>query len=89
MAYESLSIISTALNTIEAGKLSVCKFGEQTDLIHDGFHGDCNFDERAGGLVLRSCQCEQEKTDFAEVLENDKILYMCQFLFFINIYFIT
>ncbi|KAK2856665.1 hypothetical protein Q5P01_005400 [Channa striata] len=66
LAFESLSVIINALTLLEVGKVSVCSFGEQVQLLHP-FHQQ--FNDESGARILRLCQFQQKKTRIAQFLE--------------------
>uniref|UniRef100_H2ZM36 VWFA domain-containing protein n=1 Tax=Ciona savignyi TaxID=51511 RepID=H2ZM36_CIOSA len=65
LAFESLSVVSTALSTLEAGQLAVCNFGDETKLLHNF---DRPFNDQSGASILHECSFEQEQTKIAKLL---------------------
>jgi midasin len=77
LAYESLTVITTALNQLEAGEISIVSFGEDVKLIHPF---DRSWSDEAGVDTIRSFSFKQERTKVKllmdqslEVLRNSRI----------------
>jgi len=68
LAYTSLSMLSKALISLEAGDISVVKFGTTVETLHD--FGQ-SFDQTAGGHVLKGMRFDQKDTDLAQLLEKN------------------
>lgn len=64
LAFESVSVISNALTTLEAGQLAICNFGETTKILHSF---DDQFTDRSGAAVIAQCSFLQKKTLLAKV----------------------
>uniref|UniRef100_A0A7N6BG26 Midasin n=1 Tax=Anabas testudineus TaxID=64144 RepID=A0A7N6BG26_ANATE len=68
LAFESLSVIISALTLLEVGQVSVCSFGEQVQLLHPFQQ---QFSDESGARILRLCQFQQKKTRIAQVFFRD------------------
>ncbi|XP_061563343.1 midasin [Cololabis saira] len=73
LAFESLSVIVSALTLLEVGQVSVCSFGEQVQLLHPFQH---QFNEQSGARILRLCQFQQKKTRIAQFLETSTKMFV-------------
>ncbi|KAM9704373.1 midasin [Menidia menidia] len=73
LAFESLSVIISALTLLEVGQVSVCSFGEQVQLLHP-FHQP--FSQESGARILRLCQFQQKKTRIAQFLETSTKMFL-------------
>jgi midasin len=68
LAYQTIALVSQALNKLEVGQLSVARFGEGVEIIHP--FGDTGFSHADGTKVMRSFRFDQHKTDVAELVER-------------------
>ncbi|KAJ3224894.1 AAA ATPase midasin [Clydaea vesicula] len=66
LAYQSLTLISTALTQLEAGDISVVSFGEEAKLLHPF---EKTFNDEAGATVISRFTFDQGKTRVKEMLE--------------------
>ncbi|KAK6640348.1 hypothetical protein RUM44_012035 [Polyplax serrata] len=66
LAFESLALVSKALDLIEAGRLGVLSFGEKTNIVHR--LGD-PFSEDVGARVINEFTFVQNKTLLCEMLD--------------------
>ncbi|KAJ2848120.1 hypothetical protein J3B02_004018, partial [Coemansia erecta] len=66
LAYETLALVTTALNQLEVGQLSVVSFGEQVSLLHPF---DSTFDSEAGARVLSRFTFADDKTDVVQLMD--------------------
>ncbi|KAJ1881463.1 AAA ATPase midasin, partial [Coemansia sp. RSA 486] len=66
LAYETLALVTTALNQLEVGQLSVVSFGEQVSLLHPF---DTAFDSEAGARVLSRFTFADDKTDVVQLMD--------------------
>ncbi|KAG7818238.1 hypothetical protein KL928_003239 [Ogataea angusta] len=60
IAFQSIALVSKALTQLEAGQLSVVKFGESTDVVHPF---DAQFTADSGTRVFQNFTFEQTRTD--------------------------
>ena len=67
LALEALFVIGKALNTLEAGELSVMSFGEQSRLLHPF---GTPFTEQSGATILQEFQFDQKKSNIAALLQD-------------------
>ena len=67
LAMEALCVISGALSRLEAGSLGVLSFGEQTKMVH---RFDEPLSDQAGAFMIQQFTFEQEKTQFAKLMET-------------------
>lgn len=65
MAFESLAMLSNALQTIEVGRLGVCSFGKDTQLLHSL---EDPFDDSVGPEIFARLTFQQTATDFVNVI---------------------
>lgn len=68
LAFETLALVSKALTRLEAGDISVVKFGETVDVIH-GFD-DGPFNDAVGAKVIGSFGFNQSSTDVLSLVET-------------------
>nr|XP_046228345.1 midasin isoform X2 [Scatophagus argus] len=73
LAFESLSVIISALTLLEVGQVSVCSFGEQVQLLHPFQQ---QFNDESGARILRLCQFQQKKTRIAQFLETSTKMFL-------------
>ncbi|XP_077284299.1 midasin [Arctopsyche grandis] len=66
LAFESLALVSQALNLLEAGDLAVLSFGEDTKILHS-FNDQ--FSENSGCKILHNLTFKQKKTRIAQMLD--------------------
>ncbi|KAJ2254414.1 hypothetical protein EV176_007314, partial [Coemansia sp. RSA 451] len=66
LAYETLALITTALNQLEVGQLAVVAFGEHVRLLHPF---DASFDADAGARVLSRFSFAEDKTDVVQLMD--------------------
>ncbi|EPQ27974.1 uncharacterized protein PFL1_04301 [Pseudozyma flocculosa PF-1] len=67
LAYQTLSLVSGALNRLEVGEVGIVKFGETVSTLHP--FGTA-FSDAEGGKVLDSLRFEQRGTDVYRMLES-------------------
>ncbi|KAI8323453.1 midasin [Martensiomyces pterosporus] len=72
LAYETLALVTTALNQLEVGQLSVVSFGEQVSLLHPF---DNPFDSEAGARVLSRFTFCDDKTDVVQLMDASLRLF--------------
>ncbi|KAJ1809062.1 hypothetical protein LPJ75_004461, partial [Coemansia sp. RSA 2598] len=72
LAYETLALVTTALNQLEVGQLSVVSFGEQVSLLHPF---DSAFDSEAGARVLSRFTFADDKTDVVQLMDASLQLF--------------
>lgn len=68
LAFETLALVSKALTRLEAGDISVVKFGETVDVLH-GFD-DGPFNDSVGAKVIGSFGFNQTSTDVLSLVET-------------------
>ncbi|KAF8583428.1 hypothetical protein K439DRAFT_1647244 [Ramaria rubella] len=67
LAYETLALVSKALNRLESGEIAIARFGEDVEIVHgfeDGMVGD-----REGEKIMQRFKFEQRKTDVLGLVE--------------------
>ncbi|PZC77928.1 hypothetical protein B5X24_HaOG202809 [Helicoverpa armigera] len=72
LAFESLALVSQALNLLESGDLAVLSFGEQPNLLHPFTE---QFSEHSGSKILEQLRFEQTKTRIAQLLDFCTVLF--------------
>ncbi|KAJ2722068.1 AAA ATPase midasin [Coemansia sp. Benny D115] len=72
LAYETLALVTTALNQLEVGQLSVVSFGEQVSLLHPF---DSPFDSEAGARVLSRLPFADDRTDVVQLMDASLQLF--------------
>ena len=72
-ALECVSVLTSAIGTLEAGDVSVCKFGETVNFVHDF---GSSFGDASGANVVKEFTFRQRRTRVLECVEScfDKIL---------------
>jgi midasin len=68
LAFQTLALVSKALTRLEAGEISVVKFGETVDVLH-GF-SDGPFNDAAGARTIGSFGFNQTSTDVLSLVET-------------------
>lgn len=68
LAYQTLALVSQALNKLEVGQISIARFGESVDILHP--FGDTGFTDTDGAKVMDSFKFDQHKTDVAALVER-------------------
>ena len=68
LAYQTLALVSQALNKLEVGQISIARFGESVDILHP--FGDTGFTDADGAKVMDSFKFNQHKTDVASLVER-------------------
>lgn len=68
LAYQTLALVSQALNKLEVGQISIARFGESVDILHP--FGDTGFTEADGAKVMNSFQFDQHRTDVAALVDR-------------------
>jgi len=71
MAYEAVSLISTALSHLEVGQMGVLKFGRDVSLLHPF---EEPFGSEAGPSVISHFSFAQDKTSFERLMEKSLAL---------------
>ncbi|KAG1714127.1 Midasin [Nymphon striatum] len=66
LAFQSIAVISKALNLLEAGEISVLSFGEEIRLLHSF---DKQFTDVSGAEILNNFTFAQTKTKIGELLD--------------------
>lgn len=68
LAYQTLALVSQALNKLEVGQISIASFGESVDILHP--FGDTGFKDADGARVMSSFRFDQHRTDVAALVER-------------------
>lgn len=68
LAYQTLALVSQALTKLEVGQVSIARFGEGVDVLHE--FGDTGFSDADGAKVMRAFKFDQHRTDVAALLER-------------------
>ncbi|CCA66844.1 related to midasin (AAA ATPase) [Serendipita indica DSM 11827] len=68
LSFETLALVSKALTRLEAGDISIVKFGESVQVLH-GFD-DGPFNDAAGARVMNSFTFSQTSTDVLALVET-------------------
>ena len=68
LAYQTLALVSQALNKLEVGQIGIAKFGAGVDILHP--FGDAGFTDADGARVMSSFKFDQQKTDVAALVER-------------------
>ncbi|WVQ75947.1 hypothetical protein IAR50_005582 [Cryptococcus sp. DSM 104548] len=68
LAYQTLALVSQAMNKLEVGQVSIAKFGESVDILHPFKEG--GFTDTDGAKVMSSFKFDQQKTDVASLVER-------------------
>lgn len=68
LAYQTLALVSQALNKLEVGQISIARFGESVDILHP--FGDTGFTDADGAKVMNSFKFDQHRTDVAALVER-------------------
>lgn len=68
LAFQTLALVSKALTRLEAGDISVVKFGETVEVLH-GF-SDGPFNDAAGAHVIENFSFNQTSTDVLSLVET-------------------
>ncbi|XP_063385869.1 midasin [Cydia fagiglandana] len=72
LAFESLALVSQALNLLESGDLAVLSFGEKPNLLHPFTE---QFSEHSGSKILEQLRFEQTKTKIAQLLDFCTVMF--------------
>ncbi|CAG9795642.1 unnamed protein product [Diatraea saccharalis] len=72
LAFESLALVSQALNLLESGDLAVLSFGEKPNLLHPFTE---QFSEHSGSKILEQLRFEQKKTRIAQLIDFCTVLF--------------
>lgn len=72
LAFQSIALISKALTQLEAGQLSIARFGETTQLVHPF---EKPFSSESGAHALQWFGFEQERTDVRALVEKSIRLF--------------
>ncbi|CAH2234242.1 jg23191 [Pararge aegeria aegeria] len=72
LAFESLALVSQALNLLESGDLAVLSFGEKPNLLHPFTE---QFSEHSGSKILEQLLFDQTKTRIAQLLDFCTVMF--------------
>lgn len=67
LAYQTLALVSQALTKLEVGQVSIARFGEGVDILHE--FGK-TFSDADGAKVMRAFKFDQHRTDVAALVER-------------------
>ena len=67
LAYQTLALVSQAMNKLEVGQIAIARFGDAVDIIHE--FAD-SFSEKEGPKVVGSFNFDQHRTDVAALLSR-------------------
>lgn len=67
LAYQTLALVSQALTKLEVGQVSIARFGESVDILHE--FGE-TFSDQDGANVMRAFKFDQHRTDVAALVER-------------------
>lgn len=68
LAYQTLALVCQSLTKLEVGEVSLCKFGEYTDFIHNFEDGPVT--DSVGAKIVDSFSFAQRSTDVRRLLES-------------------
>ena len=68
LAYQTLALVSQALNKLEVGQVSIAKFGQNVEILHP--FGETTFTDQDGAKVMSSFKFDQHKTNVAALMER-------------------
>lgn len=68
LAYETLALVSKALNRLEAGDIGIAKFGETVDILHGFDEGP--FSDQAGVQVMKAFKFNQKATNVLTLVDT-------------------
>lgn len=68
LAYQTLALVAGALSRLEVGDVSICRFGEEVDSLHD--FGKGNFNDQNGAHVIDRLGFQQRKTNVLKLVEE-------------------
>lgn len=67
LAYQTMALVSQALTKLEVGQVSIARFGESVDILHDF---GSTFSDADGAKVMRAFKFNQHRTDVAALVER-------------------
>ncbi|SJX65482.1 related to MDN1-Huge dynein-related AAA-type ATPase (midasin) [Sporisorium reilianum f. sp. reilianum] len=68
LAYQTLALVTGALSRLEVGDVSICRFGEDVDSLHDFGRG--SFSDQNGAHVIDRLGFQQKKTNVLRLVER-------------------
>ncbi|GAC98481.1 hypothetical protein PHSY_006075 [Pseudozyma hubeiensis SY62] len=68
LAYQTLALVTGALSRLEVGDVSICRFGEDVDSLHD--FGKGSFNDQNGAHVIDRLGFQQKKTNVLKLVEK-------------------
>ncbi|CDU22202.1 related to MDN1-Huge dynein-related AAA-type ATPase (midasin) [Sporisorium scitamineum] len=68
LAYQTLALVTGALSRLEVGDVSICRFGEDVDSLHD--FGKGSFNDQNGAHVIDRLGFQQKKTNVLRLVEK-------------------
>ncbi len=68
LAYQTLALVTGALSRLEVGDVSICRFGEDVDSLHD--FGKGSFNDQNGAHVIDRLGFQQKKTNVLKLVEQ-------------------
>jgi midasin len=67
LAYQTLALVSQAMNKLEVGQVAIAKFGESVDILHPFGTG---FTDADGAKVVDAFKFDQNRTDVVKLVER-------------------
>jgi len=68
LAYETLALVSKALNRLESGEIGIARFGESFEMVHN--FKDGVVDGRKGEKIMQQFSFAQRRTDVLDLLDS-------------------
>ncbi|KAJ1018157.1 hypothetical protein NDA16_005023 [Ustilago loliicola] len=68
LSYQTLALVTGALSRLEVGDVSICRFGEDVDSLHD--FGKGSFNDQGGAHVIDRLGFQQKKTNVLKLVEK-------------------
>ncbi|TKY90301.1 hypothetical protein EX895_000299 [Sporisorium graminicola] len=68
LAYQTLALVTGALSRLEVGDVSICRFGEDVDSLHE--FGKGSFNDQNGAHVIDRLGFQQKKTNVLKLVEK-------------------
>ncbi|GAC77348.1 translation initiation factor 2C [Moesziomyces antarcticus T-34] len=68
LAYQTLALVTGALSRLEVGDVSICRFGEHVESLHD--FGKGSFNDQNGAHVIDRLGFQQKKTNVLQLVER-------------------
>ncbi|ORY30348.1 hypothetical protein BCR39DRAFT_598381 [Naematelia encephala] len=68
LAYQTLALVSQALNKLEVGQVAIARFGDSVDILHP--FGQAGFTDADGAKVMDSFKFDQHRTDVVALVDR-------------------